>query len=224
MKIQIQVVDLIKACEDLGLLSSQEGIQVMSLFDEEFAFFNALDLADSLHLHIKVADIQQLPLEKLLDYGAQIENQKKGYLKLHFDFGLNLIFSSISISQEDLAESAEQKRPRPFLDHVGVDLRQENERTLNLFKEIPQVSRSLAWAVLKQGGEGKAVFCCHTQVSQKLWVYPSQQASCQLILEFALGPLKVNPQSSGCDLRPANPFAASSSGNSCQSSARLNCD
>ncbi|MDI1449999.1 hypothetical protein [Polyangium sp. 6x1] len=37
--------------------------------------------------------------------------------------------------------------------------------------------------------------------TRKHWVYPSERVP----VEFALGPLTINPDKSGCDLRPSDP-------------------
>ena len=117
-----------------------------------------------------------------------------------------MILSAINISQDDLIEAQQRiKRRRPFLDHIGIDLRQETEPVQQFFNAIPDLSLKAGWSVVSQGGAGKAVFCCHVQVSEKHWVYPRGSKTGLSIPQFAYGPLIVLQTSSGCDLRPADP-------------------
>jgi hypothetical protein len=57
---------------------------------------------------------------------------------------------------------------------------------------------------VEQGGNGKAVYCCHTEVSGKHWVYPRNGGGSRPI-EVASGPLKIHGAKVGCDLRPIDP-------------------
>jgi len=150
-----------------------------------------------------VDDVRQAPSE--LVAAATRENEKDGYVKYAFPDGVNLILSSIDISQDDLLEAKSgSRRPRPFLDHLGIDLRREETEVREIFDAIPYLARKQGWAHKAQGGNGQAVFCCHVQVDAKHWVFPRQSRS--VPLEFAYGELIVNETTSGCDLRPANPL------------------
>jgi len=200
----------LEAIRELGLLSQPEVAEVKSLFQSCFSFADAVQLADSIHVNIKVDDVSHVP-SNVIDAGqARRENEKEGYVKYAFRSGLNLILSSIAISQDDLREAkADHKRPRPFLDHIGIDLRQETVPVRNLFDAIPYLSGKQGWGYVSQGGPGRPVFCCHVQVSAKHWVYPrNRPTGLSIPLEFAYGPLVMNETQSGCDLRPADPETA----------------
>lgn len=197
-----EAMSVLARFRDAGLLTECELKEVGTAFLSCFAFADAMYLADSLHVNIKVDDISVVPAELVAD--ARLENAKDGYIKYAFSSGMNVIFSSIDISQDDLIEhTTNEVRPRPFLDHLGIDLRQETEPVLNLFAAIPYLANKAGWASVPQGGNGKAVFCCHVQVNAKHWVFPNNSRS--IPLEFAYGPLVINEVASGCDLRPANP-------------------
>ena len=64
----------------------------------------------------------------------------------------------------------------------------------------------MEWGHAAQGSSGKPVYCCHVEVAEKHWLYPKENGCPGIPLEFAFGPLIVNIDSSGCDLRPANPL------------------
>jgi hypothetical protein len=182
------------------------------------AFADGVKVADSLHLNIKVDDIACLPEEFAYARGAKKENAKDGYVKYAFPGNVNVILSAIDISQDDLIEAKQAARkPRPFLDHIGIDLRQEVDEVHRFFDAIPYLASKAGWPTVSQGGGGKAVFCCHVQVSARHWVYPSTGLS--IPLEFAYGPLIVSETKSGCDLRPANPrsIPAGAASSSCGS-------
>ena len=197
-----QALTTLAKFRDAGLLSEAEIKEVDTAFLSCFAFADAMQLADSLHVNVKVDDIGMVPPEIVAD--AQIENAKDGYIKYAFPSGMNVIFSSIDISQDDLIEArTHEKKPRPFLDHLGIDLRQETEPVRNLFAALPYLASKAGWTSVPQGGNGKAVFCCHVQVNAKHWIFP--HTSRTIPLEFAYGPLVINEGMSGCDLRPANP-------------------
>ena len=197
-----QALETLTKFRGAGLLTEAEVNEVNTAFLSCFAFADAVQLADSLHVNIKVDDIHVAPPELVAD--ARAENAKEGYVKYAFPCGMNVIFSAIDISQNDLIEAKTNvKRPRPFLDHLGIDLRQETSDVQNLFAAIPYLATKAGWANVPQGGNGQPVFCCHVQVNAKQWVYPRKSRT--IPLEFAYGPLVINEQMSGCDLRPADP-------------------
>jgi len=186
---------------ELGLVTAREVAEINGLLDPAFPWFQAVRRADSVHAHIKVGDVDQLPLDRL---GGRIENARPGYLKLCYAGGLNLIFSSIPIAEEDQLE--EHPRPsRPFVDHCGIDLRREMGVVRAVFDDTPELARRAGWSVKSQGGAGRAVFCCHAQVAQKYWVYPPIDARWQWPIELAFGPLVIGAEMNGCDLRPIDP-------------------
>jgi hypothetical protein len=157
--------------------------------------------ADSVHVHVKVADVDALPRAAL---GGRCENARPGYLKLAYPGGLNLIFSSIPIAEEDLVP--DPRPPRPFVDHFGVDLRRELGVVRAVFDDTPALARRAGWSLKSQGGPGRPVFCCHAEVAQKHWVYPpAEGARWARPIELAFGPLVIGPEMNGCDLRPIDP-------------------
>lgn len=192
----------------LGLLTKEEISYVTTTLQPCHAFADGVKLADSLHLNIKVDDIAALPEEFASSRGAKKENAKDGYVKYAFPGNVNVILSSIDISQDDLIEAKQDvKKAKPFLDHIGIDLRQEIDPVHHFFDAIPYLASKAGWPTASQGGGGKAVFCCHVQVSAKHWVYPrGSQTGLSIPLEFAYGPLTVSGTQSGCDLRPADPL------------------
>jgi hypothetical protein len=111
----------------IRLLSELESRIVESLFEPCFEFAEAVKLAESIHIHIKVEDTETLPFDEFVQHGGARANGKVGYGKYYFPDGLNLIFSTIPIAQDDLRETEYFKRPRPFLDHIGIDLREESD-------------------------------------------------------------------------------------------------
>lgn len=197
--------ELLKALGELRLVSAAESEQVMHLLGPDCPYFAATRLATSLHLHVKVDDTTALPHAQLIALGATLENEREGYLKYTFEGGLNFIASSIPIADEDTLETAEPVA-KPFLDHVGVDLRRETGIVRARFEEVATVAQRVGWAHVRQGGRGRAVHCCHTHVAEKHWVYPlSEESTFKRPLEFAYGPLEVSAEVSGCDLRPIDP-------------------
>jgi hypothetical protein len=185
----------------LGLLTTGESDQVVALLESESPLRAAAGAADTMHVHVKVDDVATVPHAALVAGGGAVENAKDGYAKYAFATRVNLIFSSIDVSEDDVRERTGARKPRPFMDHVGLDLRRETADVRALFDGIPRVAADLQWTHASQGGEGRAVHCCHTNVAAKHWVYPPDRAS----VEVAFGPLRVDPGSSGCDLRPSDP-------------------
>jgi hypothetical protein len=196
---------------ELGLLNLCEQKEVLGLFDPEHPFADSLRKADTIHVHIRVEDVFSLPHDQFRVGGGEVENGKDGYIKYRFADGVNMIFSSINVAQEDLAAAATcggERRKRPFVDHLGIDLRQETAEVRKAFDEIGCVAKGQGWAVASQGAPGKPVYCCHVQVAEKHWAYPPEGSGRSIPLEFAFGPLVINPGAFGCDLRPARPGSA----------------
>jgi len=179
---------------------------VQAIYDPAFPFADAMALADSIHVNVKVEDTADLPREKIEAMGPTVENEKEGYIKFAFPDGVNMIFSSIDISQDDRVESAEARRKRPFVDHIGIDIREDSERSREVFDAIPRRAARVRWDHVAQGGGDQPVYCCHVEVAAKHWVYPpKQEGRLAIPFEFAIGELKVHGEAQGCDLRPARP-------------------
>lgn len=187
-----------------GLVTDAEVAAVMALFDPAFPFFAQVRRADSVHVHVKVNDTAALPHTEIRALGSAAENARTGYVKYPFGGGLNMIFSSIDVAEDDLLPGPHA--PRPFVDHCGVDLRRETGVVRAAFEDVPALARRAGWAHVPQGGGGRAVFCCHVQVAAKHWVYPpAEGARWTRPVEFAYGPLRIHGEASGCDLRPIDP-------------------
>ncbi|NHZ98515.1 hypothetical protein [Massilia sp. CCM 8734] len=206
-----QVQKTLGIANALGLLDQGAADDVLASFDAGSPFRAVLEVANCMHVHIKVDETASLPRAALLAGGAVIDNEKDGYIKFACPSGMNLIFSSINVAQDDLRESPDQRRPRPFLDHVGIDLRDPAPAVRAAFDGIVAIADQNGYPRSSQGGAGKAVFCCHVSVAEKHWVYPTRAARRLAPVEIAFGPLVINADSSGCDLRPADPSLAAAS-------------
>lgn len=201
-----QAAASLKVLQVCGLLDGHEIKVVNRLADPDTLLDRAVGLAETIHLHIKVDDTHQLPINRFFEAGARLDHQKDGFVKYRFPGAVNAIFSHIKVSQDELIETQETRRPRPFLDHIGVDLRDETAQVRQAFDALPGVAAAPKWAHASQGGADRPVYCCHVEVAEKHWLYPPDEGGRTGIpLEFAYGALKVNPGKAGCDLRPANP-------------------
>ena len=190
---------------DLGLLSPAETEEVLSLFDPEFPYADAVTAAESIHVHVKVDDVDALPHDEIRAQGVTATSCTEGYVKYPFPGGINMIFSSIPISEDDML-TGEAPQPPAVLDHKGIDLRADTPQTRAVFDAVPQTASARGWRHVGQGGGGNPVYCCHTEVEEKHWVYPNVDAARQRRpIEFAFGELVVHDSKMGCDLRPIDP-------------------
>ncbi len=186
---------------EMGVITKPEIDNVMEIFAPTFPWAASLAVADSVHVHLRVDDVTRLPHDRILGLGTRPENQKDGYVKFPFSGGINVIISSIDVAEDDWIPGPGHKRP--YLDHVGVDLRDESAATKQLFDETPAIAKAAGWRHKPQGGDGTPVYCCHVEVGAKHWVYPpTAGAAC---IELAFGALIINGDSMGCDLRPIDP-------------------
>lgn len=197
----------------LGLINACEQKRCLDLFADGFGFADAMACCESLHIHVKVDGTVELPTDQLEAADCKLDYMKPGFVKYLHPGGVNLIFSSIVIAQDELAETCEHRRKRPFVDHFGIDLRDESPRTKSAFDKVPQLANQLGWEAVPQGQEGGGVHCCHVEVSEKHWVFPWGDAPQPHIpIEFAFGQLKVNDVAGGCDIRPMSPSLRASLG------------
>jgi hypothetical protein len=218
MTFDLVAVDQVLAdVEKLSLISSVEREEILSVLDGEFPYARALGFTDSVHAHVKVNDVDKLPHARLAGLGYRPENAEPGYIKYATDAAINLIFSSIPISVDDQIPGAVGPE-RPFMDHVGIDMRNESAETQAMFDGIPGRAAELGWQEVPQGGD-QAVHCCHTQVKAKHWVFPPAcWQGWRRPIEFAFGTLVIFDKKMGCDLRPmdpAHPMAQGASGACC---------
>lgn len=189
----------------LGLLAVTEHATVRRVMDD-VQLRAALQFAESVHLHIKVDDTGRLPRAALEAAGARFDHGREGFVKFQLAGGLNMIFSHIAVSVDDLAECPATRRVRPFLDHIGIDLREESESSKAAFDAMPCIARARRWAHVAQGAPGRGVMCCHVEVSEKHWLFPDAPGA--VPIEVAYGPLRETTGAPGCDLRPAHPAPA----------------
>ncbi len=211
------VLERLNWCNENHWLQDCELQRLCSILDPAFAFAESLQLADSIHAHIKVRDADALDEDKFFAQGATIHYRKEGFVKYLFPGGINLIFSSIPISQDELRDASHAPE-KMFLDHIGIDLRNVNADSTKLFDALPNEANRRGWGHVSQGDTNRPVYCCHIEVGRKHWIYPedtyTKSNARAMPLEFALGELKLNDASSGCDLRPSDPryFAAPTCG------------
>jgi len=196
-----QVRKTLELAQELRLLAQGETDHVLGAFAPDSPFAAALGHADTMHVHVKVDAVHPLPHAQLRAGGGSVENEKDGYIKYAFASGMNLIFSSIAVSQDDLREPPDTRRPRPFLDHYGIDLRRETDEVRAVFDAAPARAATRGFAHVAQGTADKRVFCCHTSVERKHWLFVRGRPS----VEIAYGALTVQGGKSGCDLRPSDP-------------------
>ncbi|NND75594.1 MAG: hypothetical protein HKN44_11370 [Ilumatobacter sp.] len=193
---------ILEALTEQGTLRAYEADQVRELLDPDFDFSEIATSAASVHVHVKVDDITDVPDELLRNLGPEGERRTPGYVRYSFTGGLNMIFSSYTLAQDDLIPGAVQ-RQKPFVDHIGLDLRDEGPSTRAHFEAIPDVAVRSGWRHKNQAGP---VYCCYAEVGEKNWAYPPEGAlGARRPVEFAFGNLKVYDSHVGCDLRPIDP-------------------
>ena len=81
----------LKFLKQCGLLTDTEEHAFVQLFEPATPLASAICLAETLHLHIKVEDTNQLPFESFLNSGAILDHQKDGFVKFRFPGAINAI-------------------------------------------------------------------------------------------------------------------------------------
>ena len=195
----------LKLLSSLGLANAGELAQVRAILGESL-LADCLQFAESIHLHVKVEDTARLPHALLEAAGGALDHAREGFVKFRLPGSVNAIFSHVPVAAEDLRESACARRARPFLDHIGIDVRRADPETRAAFDALPGKAQSLGWAHLSQGGQGRVVRCCHVEVAEKHWLFRPGTAARPI--EVAFGPLRHSANGYGCDLRPAHPASA----------------
>jgi hypothetical protein len=142
--------EILEAFRALGLVTDAESREVLSMLGPDLPFFSAVRLADSMHVHVKVDDVRARP-PHARRLGGRPENEREGYVKLAFAGGINMMFSSIDVADEDALPPS---RSKPFVDHVGVDMRRETGVVRACFTEVPHAALRVGWAHKVQGGQG----------------------------------------------------------------------
>ena len=87
----------LKALQECGLLTGHEIEVVNRLGEPDSPLDQAVALAETIHLHIKVDDTHQLPINQFFDAGARLDHQKEGFVKHRFPGSVNAIFSHLSL-------------------------------------------------------------------------------------------------------------------------------
>lgn len=181
------------------LLNEEELTLITNMAQNDFSFDAQLAIADSVHYHIHVPDIENLLHELFINNNGIVENKKEGYIKYGFPGGFKIIFSHIPVAQKEQAAKCFEQS---YLDHIGIDIRSESKEAYIVFQKIPLIAAQHDYFFKRQGDGVEAVKCCHMQVKEKYWVYAGKHIN----YEFAFGPLVIHEQGFGVDLRPANPF------------------
>jgi len=164
--------------------------------------------AETIHVHIKLDDTDRLACAALEAAGGVLDHGRRGFVKYRMPGRVNAIFSHIAVSADDLRECDANRRPRPFLDHIGIDVRALDDESRAAFDALAASIAALGWAQAAQGGEGRVVRCCHTVVDAKRWLFPAFKGARPI--EIALGPLREGAGAPGCDLRPSHPALGAS--------------
>ena len=188
----------------LGLARAAEVAQVRGVLGEA-ALGDCLERAETIHLHVKVGDTARVPGALIEAAGGLLDHAREGFVKYRLPGGVNAIFSHIAVAAEDLSEDACTRSPRPFLDHIGIDVRAVDRDSRSAFDALPALARERGWAHVPQGAPGRAVRCCHVEVAEKHWLF---RAAGSRPIEVAFGPLRQSTDGYGCDLRPAHPALA----------------
>lgn len=158
-----------------GLVTEHEVDAVKKLAMPDSPYADDVELAETIHLHIKVDDTNQLPISRFVEVGARLDHEQDGFVKYRFPGAISAIFSHIKVSQDELLETQCNRRPRPFLDHIGIDLRAETVPVRQAFDALPTIAQTLNWSHAAQGGPDKPVYCCHVEVAAKHWLYPPDE-------------------------------------------------
>jgi hypothetical protein len=189
----------------LALLSEPESGQILSLLDEDFEFAQVIRFAESVHVHVEVDSVKDLPDEKIRQQSGVVSidrYQEPDMVKYSYDGGINVIFSAFPISQDDLVPGG-AGLSKPFVDHLGIDLRDGSAATRAIFDAIPGRASEVGWRHVHQAAP---LYCCYTACSEKHWVFPPLDARRGYRpIEFAFGSLRKFDTNMGCDYRPIDP-------------------
>jgi hypothetical protein len=195
--------DALALCADLGVMAERDPEAVLYLFDSDFPFGDLVSHAQSIHVHTKIVDVARLDENALQHGGGVAERRSPGYVKFRFPGGINLIFSSFPVAEEDLVDPDGVAMRVPFVDHTGVDLRETPDEVKAAWSQVPSRALDHRWGHQYQGSP---VYGCHAEVKEKHWIYPpGGPADWRRPTEFPLGPLTLHDDYMGCDLRPIDP-------------------
>ena len=100
--------------------------------------------------------MDDLPFSRILDLGAEIENERSGYVKFRLSGGMNLISRRFRLRKR--IQLADPRPPKPFVDHFGIDLRREMGIVRALFEDTPGLAKRAGWPCKIPGRHGEARF------------------------------------------------------------------
>src|SRR5262249_17776787 len=143
----------------------------------ERSLARCIERAETIHVHIKVDDTDRLACAALEAAGGVLDHGRTGFVKYRMPGRVNAIFSHIPVSADDLRECDANRRARPLLDHIGIDVRVMDADSRAAFDALPSAAATLGWAHVAQGGEGRVVRCCHTVVDVKWWLFPEYKGA-----------------------------------------------
>jgi len=190
---------------DRGYLSADEAELVAGLFAPGFVFAAALAVAESVHVQVKVPDTTALPHDELMASGVTDFREMKNFRKYKYASGLAMIFTSGPIAEEDLIPGA-VTRGLPFVDHLGIDLREDSADTRPIYAALPDTALAAGWRHVRQGGPQTPVRGCQCEVPEKSWVFPPDGPDGRgRPIELAFGELDLVAEDAGCDYRPIDP-------------------
>ena len=187
---------------DLGLLSPSDTDEVLALFDPEFPYADAVAAAQSIHVHVKVADVDALPHDAITAQGVTATSCTDGYIKYPFPGGINMIFSSIDIAEDDMLD---EPVATPMLDHKGIDLRDERGCARDLRRRAGTCRRGRLASRAPGRGRPAGVLLPHRGEREALGVPGRRRRRTSAADKFAFGPLEIHDSKMGCDLRPIDP-------------------
>lgn len=185
-----------------GLLTEKEAAQVLEIVQNDFVFADAMERADSIHVHVNADRVDNLPGEESIIAARPSITGDDRERKFAFPSGLNVIFALDPTAQDELIPGA-VTQTKPYVDHFGIDLRDETDDTRRIFDAIPDAATTAGWRHVAQEGP---VRCCHVEMGPKHWVYPPEgPTGDRRPIEFAFGQLKMSDEYLGCDYRPIDP-------------------
>jgi hypothetical protein len=101
---------------NLNLLSDREAEQVLSLLEECFEFAPIIRNAESVHLHVEVDNINDIPEAKIQSLGEMAIDRHKepDMVKYSYPSGINIVFSAFArrLGTECQAPEAVRRSPR----------------------------------------------------------------------------------------------------------------
>lgn len=184
-----------------GLIDEAAARQALALVDGLTPFTAAVELANSVHVHTRVDDVDSLA-STLANWGQAAVRRASGYLKYGYAGGITLVFSTHPIAEDERSPDGGGRR-MPYVDHLGVDLRRRRPDVDEAWRGIPAAAEAAGWRVVV---EDRPVRGIRSEVDARTWAYPpAGDPHSTRPVELALGPLRVFDVDVECDLRPPDP-------------------